>query len=150
MPKIASFGRLVLICNLLALTIPTFAGSSPVGLWKTVDERTQREKSLIRIVEQRGELVGRIEKLLTQPDFAECIKCEDDRKGRPLLGMEIIRRTSIQPQGLSWVGGQILDPQSGRIYQLVLTPSSNGETLEVRGYLGLSVFGRSQVWLRQD
>jgi len=129
------------------------AQSSPAGLWKTIDDATKTERSLVRIVESNGVYSGRIEKLLrpdARPD-AVCEECTDDRKGKPILGMTIIRgvQKNAETEGL-WDGGTILDPTNGKNYKLRLKPSGDGKTLEVRGYIGAPMFGRSQTWFKAE
>lgn len=130
-----------------------FAQPTPVGLWKTIDDETKTERSLIRITETGGVLGGRIEKLLG-PDAkqdAVCEECTDDRKGKPIVGMAIIRgvKKNAETEGL-WDGGTILDPNNGKTYKLRLKPSEDGKKLEVRGYIGTPVFGRSQTWQKVE
>ncbi len=128
-----------------------FAQATPVGLWKTIDDDTKKEKSLVRIADSGGVLSGKIEKLLdpkAKPDEV-CDKCSDDRKDKPMLGLTIIRNTkqSADDPGL-WTGGDITDPNNGKVYKLRLKPVDGGKTLEVRGYIG--PFYRNQTWLRVE
>lgn len=127
------------------------AQSTPVGLWKTVDDATGREKSLIRITETQGVLSGRIERLLdpeTKPGMI-CDSCSDERKNQPVLGMTIMRNVVHNAQNPAiWDGGDILDPKKGSIYRVRLTPVEAGKKLEVRGYIGAPAFGRTQTWQR--
>jgi uncharacterized protein (DUF2147 family) len=121
---------------LLLASIPAFAQTSPVGLWRNIDDGTGEAKAEIRIVEANGQLSGRIEKTLrkdAKPD-AKCDKCEDDRKDKPMVGLEIIR------------GNKILDPENGKEYRLELTPIEGGRKLQVRGFFG--PFYRTQFWVR--
>jgi uncharacterized protein (DUF2147 family) len=116
----------------------SLAQQSPAGLWRSIDDKTGEAKAEIRITEANGTYTGRIEKLLrkdARPD-AKCDKCEDDRKDKPMVGLEIIR------------GAKILDPENGNEYRLRLTPLEDGKKLEVRGYLG--PFYRNQVWVRAN
>ncbi len=134
-----------------ALLLPTlaFAQATPVGLWKTIDDDGKTAKSLVRISEQAGTLVGSIDKLLdpaAQPD-AKCDKCSDDRKGQPLVGLQIIRGVKAEGDGV-WAGGEILDPSNGKTYRTRLKPVDGGNKLEVRGYIGAPLFGRTQTWVR--
>ena len=126
-----------------------FAQPTPVGLWKTIDDETKTERSLIRITETGGVLGGRIEKLLgaDAKQDAVCEECTDDRKGKPIVGMAIIRgvKKNAETEGL-WDGGTILDPNNGKTYKLRLKPSEDGKKLEVRGYIG--PFFRNQTWTR--
>jgi len=129
------------------------AQSSPVGLWKSVDDETKKEKSLVRISEADGALVGKIEKLLdpaSKPD-AICDKCDDDRKDKPILGMTIIRGVNKTPDDDgAWKGGTVLDPNKGKIYKLRLKLADEGKKLEVRGYIGTPLIGRTQTWSRVE
>jgi len=113
-----------------------FAQQTVAGLWRSIDDKTAEAKAEIRIVESAAGVSGRIEKLLKKDakQDAVCDKCEDDRKDRPIVGMEIIR------------GSKILDPENGREYRLRLTPLEDGRKLEVRGFVG--PFYRNQVWVR--
>lgn len=130
-----------------------FAQLTPVGVWKTIDDETKTEKSLIRITETGGVLGGRIEKLLgaDAKQDAVCEECTDDRKGKPIVGMAIIRgvKKNAETDGL-WDGGTILDPNNGKTYKLRLRPSEDGKKLEVRGYIGAPMFGRSQTWQKVE
>jgi len=126
------------------------AQSTPVGLWKTIDDETKTEKSFVRISDNAGVLSARIEKLLDPAkQDAKCEKCSDERKDKPVLGMTIVRnvKQSADDQGL-WDGGEILDPNNGKTYKVRLRPVSGGKALEVRGYIGAPMFGRTQTWQR--
>ncbi|MFG6463690.1 DUF2147 domain-containing protein [Roseateles sp. DXS20W] len=136
-----------------ALLLPTLAlaQATPVGLWKTIDDDGKTAKSLVRISEQAGTLVGSIDKLLdpaAQPD-AKCDKCSDDRKNQPVLGLQIIRGVKPDGDGI-WGHGEILDPNNGKTYRTRLKPVDGGKKLEVRGYIGAPLFGRTQTWVRVE
>jgi len=136
-----------------ALLLPAlaFAQNTPVGLWKTIDDDGKTEKSLVRISEQGGTLVGSIDKLLdpkAQAD-AKCDKCSDDRKDKPVVGLQIIRGVKADGDGV-WGGGEILDPNNGKTYKTRLKPVDGGKRLEVRGYIGAPLFGRTQIWVRAE
>ena len=122
--------------------------SSPVGLWKSVDDETKQAKSLVRIVEKDGVLSGRVEKILSDKPDAKCEKCADERKDQPVQGMTII--TGMRRNGEQWEGGKILDPNNGKVYSSLMKLLDGGRKLEVRGYIGAALFGRSQVWLREE
>jgi uncharacterized protein (DUF2147 family) len=145
--------QLLAACALVIAAAPVFAQNTPVGLWKSIDDDTKKEKSLVRITEADGVLVGRIEKLLDpdrKPD-AVCEKCDDDRKDKPILGMTIIRGVAKAPSDAgAWEGGNILDPAKGKVYRLRLMMADEGKKLEVRGYIGTPMLGRSQTWLRVE
>lgn len=125
------------------------AQPTPVGLWKTIDDETKTEKSLVRIVESGGALSGRIEKLLEPgKQDAKCDKCTDERKGQPVQGMTVIRNARADEAREHWEGGEILDPNNGKTYRLRLKPQDGGKKLEVRGYIG--PFYRNQQWIRVE
>ena len=135
----------------LVLSANAFAQATPVGLWKTIDDETKKEKSLVRITDAGGVLTGRIEKFLdpaSKPDAA-CDKCTDERKDKPILGMTIVRNAKHDADDPAlWTGGDILDPNKGKVYRLRLKPTDGGKTLEVRGYIG--PFFRDQTWVRVE
>ena len=127
------------------------AQATPAGLWKTIDDETKKEKSLIRITESGGVYTGKLEKLLdpaTKPD-ALCDKCADDRKDQPLVGMTLVKGVKqSESDKAMWDGGEILDPNNGKTYKVRLTPKDEGKTLAVRGYIGAPLLGRTQTWVR--
>ena len=127
------------------------ANVTPVGTWRSIDDNTKKERSIIRIVDQNGELQGVVEKLFDQPGDDPshlCKECKGERKDKPIIGMTIL--WGLKQDGNSWTGGEILDPNNGKVYRCKLTPSADGKTLDVRGFIGVSFIGRSQTWLRQD
>jgi uncharacterized protein (DUF2147 family) len=140
--------KLLVAFSLSAVAGIASAQASPVGLWKSIDDETKAEKSLVRISESGGTLSGKIEKLLDpkSKQDATCEKCGDDRKDKPVLGMTIIR--NAKANGEVWEGGDILDPNNGKVYKLRLKPLDGGKTLEVRGYIG--PFYRNQTWIRVE
>lgn len=138
----------VLIAAAFAFSTAAFAQATPVGLWHNIDDKTGEAKAAIRISETGGVLNGKIEKQLrkdAQPD-AKCDECKDERKGKPIVGLEIIRGAKKAEGKDVWEGGKILDPENGREYALRLTPIEAGKKLEVRGSIG--PFGRTQTWVR--
>ena len=134
-----------------ALPSLTQAQTTPVGLWKTIDDDTKAEKSLWRITESGGAIVGRIEKLLdpTKQD-AKCDKCSDARKDQPVAGMTIINGVKPIDDKSMWEGGEILDPNNGKLYKVRIKPVDGGRKLEVRGYIGAPMLGRTQTWIRVE
>ncbi len=126
------------------------AQASPVGLWKTIDDDGKTEKSLVRIVENGGVLTGTIEKVFDPAkQDAKCEKCTDDRKDKPVTGMQIIRGVKQSADDKShWEGGEILDPNNGKTYKTRLKAVDGGKKLEMRGYIGF--FYRTQVWVRAE
>jgi uncharacterized protein (DUF2147 family) len=136
----------------LALTLATgvaLAQATPVGLWKTIDDETKQERSLVRITETGGVISGKIEKL-SDPTKANatCDKCEGARKDKPIAGMTIIEGVKKHADEPYWDGGTILDPNNGKTYKLRLTPKDGGKTLEVRGFIGFLY--RNQTWVRVE
>ncbi len=129
------------------------AQNTPVGIWKTIDDETRKEKSLIRVTEAGGVLTGTLEKLLdpaTKQD-AVCEKCTDERKDKPLLGMTLIRNVKQSDRDKDlWDGGDILDPNNGKVYKVRLKPVDGGARLDVRGYIGAPLLGRTQTWIRAE
>jgi uncharacterized protein (DUF2147 family) len=132
----------------LLFALPVFAQVTPIGLWHSIDDKTGQSKAEIRISENGGVLEGHIEKLLRKGADPEekCTECRDERKGQPMVGLEIIRGARKAPGKDVWEDGKILDPENGREYTLRLTPVEGGKNLEVRGSIG--PFGRTQTWLR--
>jgi len=133
---------------LVASSLGAVAQSTPVGLWRSTDDKTGEAKAEIRIAEAAGLLTGKIEKRLSQaaqPDEV-CIECTDDRKNQPILGLEVIRNAKKAEGRDAWEGGKILDPENGRNYTLKMTPIDDGKKLEVKGSFG--PFGRTQTWVR--
>ncbi|OJX31771.1 MAG: hypothetical protein BGO74_04930 [Burkholderiales bacterium 68-12] len=133
----------------IVIAAPSWAQMTPEGLWRNVDDKTGEAKAEIRIkADAQGVLSGVLERRLTKdakPDDV-CKECSDDRKDKPLLGLEIIRNARKADGKDQWEGGKILDPENGRNYTLRLTPIEGGKKLEVRGSIG--PFGRTQTWIR--
>ncbi len=128
------------------------AQTTPVGLWKTIDDDGKTEKSLVRISENAGVLSGTIEKVFDpSKQDAKCDKCSDERKDKLVVGMNIIRniKQDADDKGL-WAGGEILDPNTGKIYKARLKPVDGGKKMEMRGYIGMPMLGRTQTWIRVE
>ena len=142
----------LLVAGLLGLCATlVMAQATPVGLWKSIDDETKAEKSLIRITDNGGVLSGKVEKILTDKTDAKCTECTDERKDQPVQGMTILRnvKASAEDKGV-WEGGDILDPNNGKVYKVRLKPIDGGKKLEVRGYIGMPMLGRTQTWLRVE
>jgi uncharacterized protein (DUF2147 family) len=133
---------------LVAASSLALAQMTPVGTWHTIDDETKEVKSEVQIVDNGGVLSGTVTKLLRKgaKQDAVCDKCSDDRKDKPVVGLEIIRGAKKAEGKDVWEDGKILDPEKGATYTLRLTPIDGGKKLEVRG----SVFGigRTQTWVR--
>jgi uncharacterized protein (DUF2147 family) len=133
------------------LSLAAHAQMSPVGLWRSIDDATQQPKAEIRITQKAGGgLSGVVERSLATSPSPEpnCTLCTDDRKGQPKIGMEIIRGGQQSDGKAMWEGGKILDPENGKNYSLRLTPIDGGKKLEVRGFIGAPLLGRTQTWIR--
>ena len=136
--------------SLLGFAAFAQAQMTPLGAWHTIDDETKKPKAVIRISANANGLSGVVEKSLDAKPNAEvnCDKCTDDRKGKPKIGMEIIRGVKPDASGENlWAnGGKILDPENGKEYTVKMVPQEGGKKLQVRGYIG--PFYRTQVWLR--
>jgi uncharacterized protein (DUF2147 family) len=133
---------------LIAFSGFAHAQMTPVGSWNTVDDKTHEIKSEIRITDNAGVLTGVVTKLLKKDAKQDdvCEKCTDDRKDKPILGLQIIRGAKKSEGKDVWEDGKILDPENGKVYALRLTPVEDGKKLEVRG--SIAFFGRTQTWVR--
>lgn len=142
---------LTMLCLLLLAAPAGAQPPTPVGLWKNVDDASGQPKALIRITAEGGELKGRIEKLFTQnagTPAAVCSQCSGALKDQPIVGLTIL--SGMQLQGPQYGGGQILDPGNGQTYRCTLELADDGRKLKVRGYIGMPLLGRTQVWQRED
>ena len=134
---------------LLATAGAAFAQATPVGLWRTIDDETKAEKSLVRISDAGGSLSGKIEKLMDPAkQESKCDKCEGARKDQPISGMTIVEGVKKNADEPYWDGGTILDPNNGKTYKVRMTLKDGGKTLEVRGFIGF--FYRNQTWQRVE
>lgn len=124
---------------------------TPVGVWQTIDDHTGQPKALVQISEDsNGQLTGKVIKGLGASDdpSRRCTQCTDARKDQPILGMTII--DGMKKTGEGWDDGHILDPENGKVYRCKMHIENGGQKLVVRGYLGISLLGRSQTWVRQQ
>lgn len=136
----------LLLCVVI-MTLGSTHAQSPTGIWKTIDDNDGKVKSHISITEEDGKLHGTIVKLV-DADRDICTACKDELKDRPLLGMQIMH--GLKPDGeLTWSGGKIMDPKTGKTYKCNLKLESDDE-LKVRGYIGFSLLGRTQTWYRVE
>ncbi len=127
--------------------------TSPAGLWRTIDDSSKKDKSLVRIVETNGVYSGKVEKIVDpdSPKDAVCKDCADDRKDKPIVGMTIIRNVKASADDKDvFEGGDILDPNNGKVYRVKLKLIDNGSKLDVRGYIGTPMLGRTQTWVRAE
>lgn len=141
------------IFSFLIITSP-FANSSldmsPVGIWTTLSDEDNKPRSVVEIINYRGQIKGKILKVYSKPDDHDyCIHCSGKNKNKPIIGMTIMK--DLKPDGkLAWSGGSILDPKNGKIYKCKIELEASGKKLFVRGYIGISLFGRTQTWIRRE
>lgn len=143
--------RGALLLGLAVMSPVLFAQTEPiVGQWKTIDDKTNQPKSIIRIELVDQKLQGTVVKIFTAPGDRPdpvCEQCKDHRKDKPVIGMTImsgLKKTSSSV----WEGGEILDPNNGSIYKVKLNLDADAKTLNVRGYVGVPMIGRTQTWIR--
>lgn len=128
---------------------PAAAPESPVGVWKTVDDKTGMPRALVRIYLQDGKYFGRIEQSFKPgAETRVCSQCTDERKNQPIIGLVIMR--NIAWRDGEYGGGDILDPDNGSVYRCKFHFDKDGTLLVVRGFIGISLLGRSQTWQRQN
>ncbi len=136
--------KLLVALTLVIVSVALFAqGGDIVGKWTTVDDESGKPKSIVEIFKSSdGLYYGKIVQLLQKPENETCIACKDDRRNKPLIGLEIIR--GLKKEGDNFTGGTITDPKTGKSYKCTITRS--GDKLNVRGYIGISLVGRTQTW----
>ncbi len=140
-----------LVFSLLLWLAPLEAQPTPAGRWKTVDDATGKPKSIVAIREEGGKLFGTIEKVLNpRPDNPNqvCQHCVGGLKDKPLVGLEIM--SGLKKDGDQWSGGKILDPDNGKFYKCLIAVEEGGKKLKVRGFIGFSLLGRTQYWVREE
>ncbi|GEN76251.1 DUF2147 domain-containing protein [Chryseobacterium hagamense] len=132
--------KLLLTFALSLFGVMTFAQIE--GKWKTIDDETKQAKSIVEIYKKGDQYYGKVYQLLIKPANPNCTECKDDRKNKPILGLEIIR--GLRKDGNEFTDGTITDPKTGKTYKCTI--KRDGDKLNVRGYLGISAFGRTQTW----
>lgn len=136
---------ITLVCFFFAIS--TSIAQSPVGVWKTIDDESGKARSYIEIYEKNNAYYGKITKLLIASPDTKCTACEGDKKNQPLIGMDII--WGLKEKSYYWGDGEIMDPQKGKTYNCYIELEAPNK-LKVRGYLGVSLLGRTQYWYRVD
>lgn len=136
--------KLLIALVMVMASLTVFAQSTGiVGVWNTIDDVSGEKKSEVEIFKKSdGKYYGKIIHLFVKPENAKCANCKDDRKDQPLLGLEIIR--GLKKDGNEFTGGTITDPKTGKTYKCSIV--RKGNSLEVRGYVGFSLIGRTQTW----
>lgn len=137
-----------LVTLLLMFTLGTFMSQaqSAVGKWKTIDDETGEAKSIVEIYEKNGKIYGKVIDILNPAKKnAVCKECKGADKNKPILGLVILK--DLTKEGNEWTGGQILDPNKGKLYKCTVTLEGK-DKLNVRGYVGISLIGRTQTWQR--
>ncbi len=136
---------------LLLTSLNVLSQTSPAGKWKSIDDETNKPKSIIEIFEKDGQLYGKIEKLFRKSDEDQnpkCDKCSGAQKDQLIIGMQILSGLK-KDSDIKWSGGEIIDPNNGKTYSCKVTLTEDGKKLEVRGFIGFSLLGRTQVWDRE-
>lgn len=145
------FGKFLLIA--LCTTSVCYAEASPVGTWQTIDDATGKPKAIVKIEEKDNVLAGKIVKIFPQPGESAdklCAECQGDKHNQPIVGMSIISGLKADKENKQWGKGEILDPANGKTYNCNARLTENGTKLNVRGYIGMPLLGRSQTWVRVD
>jgi uncharacterized protein (DUF2147 family) len=141
--------------RLLLTAFPLIAGAaggdldltSPAGLWQPLDGNTGEPLGLIRLYEVKGRFFGRIEPSSPSDDPNErCTRCTDERRNQPIIGLVILRNLRLEDG--EYVGGDVLDPDTGRVYRCKFHLIDGGRRMVMRGYIGISLLGQSQIWRR--
>lgn len=139
------------VAALLLATVSAQANDkapTPIGLWKTIDDKTGQPRGIVRVYEADGRYFARIERNLKPGEEGrKCIACTDEHNDQPLVGLVLMRNVKLESGEYS--GGDILDPNTGSVYHCTFKLEDQGNTMTVRGYLGVSLFGRTQMWLRE-
>jgi uncharacterized protein (DUF2147 family) len=141
--------RASILFSLLLVGSALAADRTPVGTWKTIDDDTHQPKAIVDIAEHDGALTGRVVKLFRkagEDPNPKCTDCSGERKDQPIIGMTIL--WNLHRDGNEWKGGEIIDPDNGKIYRCKLAVDETGNKLDVRGFIGFSLLGRTQIWER--
>lgn len=122
------------------------ASQSILGKWKTIDDLSGKEKGIVEIYEKKGVYYARILEILEPENkHRKCSLCHGEDKDKPLLGLVII--SGLKKDGSEYSGGKVLDPKNGKYYKCYIE-LEEPDKLKVRGYIGVSLLGRTQYWHR--
>jgi len=129
------------------------AALTPAGFWKTIDDVTGKPKAIVQLWETPDKIVfGRVLKIFPRPGHDQnevCVACDGDKHNKRVVGMVILENLKQSTDDrASWTGGKILDPKNGKTYQSNIRLVDNGRKLDVKGYIGTPLFGRTQTWVR--
>jgi uncharacterized protein (DUF2147 family) len=121
--------------------------ASPVGRWKTIDDRTGKARGIVDLREANGKIYGTVETIFDPPfPNPTCYLCTGDLKDRPIVGMRVL--WDLQKDSDQWTGGQVLDPETGKSYRASIALEDRGKKLRMHGYFLMPIFGRTQHWIR--
>jgi uncharacterized protein (DUF2147 family) len=148
MKKILKTTTACLLFFFLSIIAVASYAASPIGYWKTIDDVTGNAKSIVKIEGSSSNLSGTVVKLFPGA-MTICSACSGNLKDKPILGMTVMYGLKQNPDDTNeWSGGMIMDPKTGKIYRCSINVSTDGNKLEVRGYIGISLLGRSQTWIK--
>ncbi|WP_026449743.1 DUF2147 domain-containing protein [Aequorivita capsosiphonis] len=138
--------KILLTFSLIALSVMAAVAQDVTGKWQTFDDDTGKAKSVVEIYKQNGKIFGKVVEIADPSKRdATCTKCPDDDKGKPIMGLIIIK--DLKKDGKEYNGGTIMDPNNGKVYKSYIE-LDGANTLKVRGYIGFSLLGRTQTWTR--
>lgn len=152
---LVSMATILLGSSIIAFAVgksTDFTGNSPIGYWKTIDDITGKPKSIVQITRTSDQvLIAKVIKIFPTKGVTQgklCTACQGDQHNQPIVGMVIM--TGLKSAEKQWTNGRILDPENGKTYKCTARLTEQGKKLNVHGYVGLPLFGRSQTWERVD
>lgn len=140
--------KILLTISLVVLTVMTAAAQDVTGKWKTIDDETGEAKSIVEIYKQNGKIYGKVVEILDpKKRDLTCVECSGSDKNKPIMGLVIIK--GLEKDGDEYNDGTITDPNNGKVYKCYIELDGPNK-LDVRGYIGFSLLGRTQTWTRVD